>query len=132
MIVKYFVGPTFNKEKFVDILRRQMNVAAREVDDGILIDKEAFARAPAVSPWVEMNREDIMSALHTRAATEQEIFRLRHPERYELFAGGTPLTKSHDLEDLRATAVNTYGLYIVDMDTSKVMWEAYASHPIKR
>lgn len=122
--VKYFVGLTFNKEKFVNILRHQMNVAAQEADDGILIDKDAFAQAPAVSPWVEMNREDIMSSLHTRAATELEVFRLRHPERYELFAGDTPLVKSHDLEDLRATAVNTYKPYIVDMDTGEIMWEA--------
>lgn len=121
--IKYFVGDTFDKTKFVDILRHQMNVAAQEIEGGILIDKDAFAQAPAVSPWVEMNREDILSALHTRAATEQEIFRLRHPERYELFAGGTPLAKSYDLEDLRTTAINAYGLYIVDMDTGEIMWE---------
>lgn len=124
MFVKYFTSPTFKREKFAEVLREQMNVAARAVDDGIILDRAAFDDAPAVSPWVEMNREDIMSSLHTRAATEQEIFRLKHPERYELFAGSTPLAKSHDLDDLRATAVNTYDLYIVDMDTGEVMWEA--------
>lgn len=72
--VKWFVGPQFNKRDFIKLLRYRMNVQAAEVEDGIILDKEAFNLMPsALMPhWAFINKEDINSNLHTRAADFSE------------------------------------------------------------
>lgn len=123
-IVKYFVGPSFNKEKFVDVLKYQLNVPSWYVLDGIILDRDALAIAPAVSTWVEMNREDIMSNLHTRPASEEEIFLIKNPDKFQLYSLGTPIARSNSMESLRESARTIYNLYIVDMETGEVVWES--------
>lgn len=84
--IKYFTSGTFDRNDFAAMLRAKMNVEARAVNDGVILDKDAFNRVhPAYMPhWAFINREDINSALHTRAATEREIFMLSHPSEYFL------------------------------------------------
>lgn len=84
--VKLFTSTTFDRNDFAAMLRAKMNVEARAVEDGVILDKDAFNSVhPAHMPhWAFINREDINSALHTRAATEREIFMLKHPSEYFL------------------------------------------------
>lgn len=67
--IKYFTNPTFNKPEFVRLLRYSMNVRAAVVDDGIILDLDAFnATSKAAMPhWVFINERDINSNLHTRS-----------------------------------------------------------------
>lgn len=73
--VKYFTNVMFNREKFVDMLQCTMNVPAAVVDDGVILDREAFnAISAAHMPhWAFINRKYINSNLHTRPATSKEI-----------------------------------------------------------
>lgn len=129
-IVKYFTPATFKKEKFVDILRYQMNVAAGVADDGVYIDREAFAKTSNGPKWVEMNREDIMSELHTRVATKHEIFRLLHPAQYQVtcYVNGEwlPLVESNSLDQLKACVDGVSkadSVAIIDITTGEVVYE---------
>lgn len=72
--IKWFVGPRFNKRDFIKLLRYRMNVPAAEVEDGIILDRDVFNLIPsALMPhWAFINREDINSPLHTRAADFNE------------------------------------------------------------
>lgn len=72
--IKWFVGPQFNKRNFIKLLRYRMNVPAAEVEDGIILDKDAFNLMPsAIMPhWAFINKEDINSPLHTRMANFNE------------------------------------------------------------
>lgn len=82
--IKLFTSGTFDRNDFAAMLRAKMNVEARAMDDGVILDKDAFNCVhPAHMPhWAFINREDINSALHTRAATEREIFMLKHNSKY--------------------------------------------------
>ena len=73
--IKYFTNPTFNKPEFVRLLRYSMNVQAAVVDDGIILDLDAFnAVSKAAMPhWVFINEQDINSNLHTRPASLDEF-----------------------------------------------------------
>lgn len=73
--IKYFTNPTFNKTEFVRLLRYSMNVRAAVVDDGIILDLDAFnATSKAAMPhWVFINERDINSNLHTRPASLDEF-----------------------------------------------------------
>lgn len=73
--IKYFTNPTFNKSEFVRLLRYSMNVRAAAVDDGIILDLDAFnAISKAAMPhWVFINERDINSNLHTRPASLDEF-----------------------------------------------------------
>lgn len=86
MVIKYFTTPTFNREAFASLLRNTMSVPAVAVNDGILLDKDAFLNwEPARMPtWAFINRDDIRSPFHTRPATEAEVKLLDYPTRYRL------------------------------------------------
>ena len=73
--IKYFTNPTFNKSAFVRLLRFSLNVRAAAVDDGIILDLDAFnAISKAAMPhWVFINERDINSNLHTRPASLDEF-----------------------------------------------------------
>lgn len=73
--IKYFTNPTFNKPEFVRLLRYSMNVRAAVVDDGIILDLDAFNTiSKAVMPhWAFINERDINSKLHTRPASLDEF-----------------------------------------------------------
>lgn len=70
MYIKYFTSDLFNKSEFVKLLRYTMNVEAAMVEDGIILDIDAFnAVSKAVMPhWAFIN-----SKLHTRPASKEEF-----------------------------------------------------------
>ena len=72
--VKWFVGPMFRKREFIKILRYKMNVEAAEVEDGIILDRDAFnsVRLAYMPHWAYINYEYINSDLHTRPASKEE------------------------------------------------------------
>lgn len=72
--IKYFTNPIFNKPEFVRLLRYSMNVRAMAVDDGIILDLDAFnAISKAAMPhWIFINERYINSKLHTRPASQEE------------------------------------------------------------
>lgn len=73
--IKYFTNPTFNKPEFVRLLRYSMNVRAAIVDDGIILDLDAFnsISKAAMPHWVFINERYINSNLHTRPASLDEF-----------------------------------------------------------
>lgn len=131
--VKYFTNPTFKRTEFVDVLMYQLNVTAGAVDDGIVLDRDAFNAVPdAILPkWAKINKEDINSGLHTRPATEREIYRLTHKatSRYQihLIIGGVWIaTEGQDLEFMKACAdavQHAKSVAIVDLTTGEVVYE---------
>lgn len=72
--IKWFVGPMFRKRDFIKLLRYKMNVEAAEVEDGIILDLNAFnaIRVAYMSHWAYINRKFINSNLHTRPASREE------------------------------------------------------------
>lgn len=40
--IKYFTNPQFDNVKFADMLRLKMNVRAKAVEDGVILDRDAF------------------------------------------------------------------------------------------
>ena len=72
--VKWFVGPMFRKREFIKILRYKMNVEAAEVEDGIILDRDAFnsVRLAYMPHWAYINHKYINSDLHTRPASREE------------------------------------------------------------
>lgn len=84
--VKYFVGPEFDKAGFCNLLWHDMNVRCREVDDGVVLDLDAFNAMPAgrMPVWAWQNRDDINSRLHTREANFSEWPELTPKTRYSL------------------------------------------------
>lgn len=66
--VKYFTNPQFDNAKFADMLRLKMNVRAKAVEDGVILDRDAFnAMSAALMPnWAWLNKQSINSPLHTR------------------------------------------------------------------
>lgn len=73
--IKYFTSPMFKRDEFVNMLKSKMNVRAYAVDDGIILDKEAFnaVRVADMTHWAYINRKCINSNLHTRSAEWYEI-----------------------------------------------------------
>lgn len=84
--VKYFTSEMFEKEKFVSLLRVKMNVRARTVEDGIILDRDAYNAIPAstMPHWAYMMKKYINSPLHTRPATPDEWPALTPNYRYML------------------------------------------------
>lgn len=74
MYIKYFTNAQFNKDEFTKLLRYVMNVKAAPVEDGIILDLEAFNSVPkgAMPHWAFINSRFINSKLHTREATREE------------------------------------------------------------
>lgn len=40
--IKYFTNPQFDNAKFADMLRLKMNVRAKAVKDGVILDRDAL------------------------------------------------------------------------------------------
>lgn len=72
--IKWFVGPMFKKRDFIKLLRYKMNVHSAEVEDGIILDLNAFnsIRVAYMPHWAYINRKFINSNLHTRPASKEE------------------------------------------------------------
>lgn len=77
MFVKWFVPEHFRKERFAEMLEREMNVRAMPVDGGIVFDKTAFndnleiiKRLP---DWIKVNLKDLTNPLRSRPATPEEV-----------------------------------------------------------
>lgn len=84
--IKYFTNPQFDNAKFADMLRLKMNVRAKAVEDGVILDRDAFnAMSAALMPnWAWLNKQSINSPLHTRPADPTEWPDLAHAYRYLL------------------------------------------------
>lgn len=84
--IKYFTNPQFDNAKFADMLRLKMNVRAKAVEDGVILDRDAFnAMSAALMPnWAWLNKQSINSPLHTRPAEPAEWPELAHAYRYLL------------------------------------------------
>lgn len=84
--IKYFTNPQFDNAKFADMLRLRMNVRAKAVEDGVILDRDAFnATSAAFMPnWAWLNKQSINSPLHTRPAEPAEWPDLTHAYRYLL------------------------------------------------
>ena len=84
--IKYFTNPQFDNAKFADMLRLRMNVRAKAVEDGVILDRDAFnATSAALMPnWAWLNKQSINSPLHTRPAEPAEWPELTHAYRYLL------------------------------------------------
>ena len=84
--IKYFTNPQFDNAKFADMLRLKMNVRAKAVEDGVILDRKAFnATSAALMPnWAWLNKQSINSPLHTRPADPAEWPELTHAYRYLL------------------------------------------------
>lgn len=84
MFVKLYTNTVFDKQGFRDMLVQKCNIRCAVVDDGIILDKEAFNKAD-LPEWAKLNQEDVNSSLHTRPATEEEYNQARQP-RYILYS----------------------------------------------
>ena len=58
--IKYFTNPQFDNAKFADMLRLKMNVRAKAVEDGVILDRDAF-----MPNWAWLNKQSINSPLQT-------------------------------------------------------------------
>ena len=131
MYIKYFTSDLFNKSEFVKLLRYTMNVEAAQVEDGIILDIDAFnAVSKALMPhWAFINSKFINSKLHTRPASkeeykatrvkiEAEILELEEKIRSKKKAETNPLNNVYFLEKIK----NLYNILnddTVSMDTKK-------------
>lgn len=84
--IKLFTAERFDNVKFANMLQYQMNVRARAVDDGVILDRDAFnATESAYMPqWAWLNKSAINNPLRTRPATPDEWPDLSTRYRYSL------------------------------------------------
>lgn len=142
MYIKYFTNPMFEREDFAAVLREKMNVRAKAVEGGVILDHEAFkaVRASHMPHWVFINRQYINDPLHTRPATPAEVESLRYSARYIMQEyrseedTKTTIDADSDFSYLRRQALaykKHYAetvcyvpkLYIVDTTTGEVVYE---------
>lgn len=136
--IKYFTNPQFDNKAFADMLKLKMNVRAKAVEDGVILDREAFnATSSAVMPnWAWMNKKSINSDLHTRPAEPAEWPDLTCKYKYVLAVltednVGCPLEQADgkDYISMQADMVAGYwrdepgfiGVAVVDNDTGEVV-----------
>lgn len=86
--IKFFTMPTFDNSGFCDVLKNKCNVKCCVADDGIILDLQAFSelRLCDMPHWVYINREDILSPLHTRPAFPEEYASLERKYRFQMVA----------------------------------------------
>lgn len=136
--IKYFTNPQFDNAKFADMLRLKMNVCAKAVEDGIILDRETFnATSPAFIPnWAKVNKQRINNPLYTRPAEPAEWPELTHAYRYLLIIlfdnkDTCHLEQADGLECIneQADMVANYwrkeegffGVAVIDSDTGEIM-----------
>lgn len=136
--IKYFTNPQFDNAKFADMLRLKMNVRAKAVEDGIILDRDAFnATSAAFMPnWAWLNKQSINSPLHTRPAEPAEWPELTHAYRYLLAIvfddkDACQLEQADGLDYISEQADMVagywrkedgfYGVAVIDNDTGEIM-----------
>lgn len=84
--VKFFTPATFDREGFTEMLKLKMNVRAKAVDDGVILDRDAFNATPAkfMPVWAWNCRKDINNPLRVRLAEPAEWPELNPRSRYLL------------------------------------------------
>lgn len=139
--IKYFTNPQFDNAKFANMLRLQMNVRAKAVEDGVILDRDAFnaIEAGLMPQWAWLNKRAINSQLHTRPAEPMEWPDLSHHYRYLLTIvfedkAACPLEQSDGLEYISKQAdmvadywrkeSGYYGVAVVDNETGEVVYIA--------
>ena len=115
-----------------------MNVRAKAVEDGVILDREAFnATSAALMPnWAWLNKKSINSPLHTRPAEPTEWPELTHAYRYLLAIvfndkDACQLEQADGLEYISEQADvvarywrkedGFYGVAVIDNDTGEIM-----------
>lgn len=133
MFVKLYTSAVFDKQGFRDMLVQKCNIRCAVVDDGIILDREAFNKAD-LPEWARLNQEDVNSPLHTRPATEEEYNQARQA-RYILYsyAGAkdielTAIFTEDDLAQMKQVADDWWLIthrvaIVVDSTTGEVVYE---------
>lgn len=136
--IKYFTDPQFNNAKFANMLRLEMNIRANAVEDGVILDREAFnATSSAFIPnWAKVNKQRINNPLYTRPAEPAEWPELTHTYHYLLTIlfdnkDACQLEQADELEYIseQADMVANYwrkeegffGVAVIDNDTGEIM-----------
>ena len=138
--VKFFTPAYFQNEKFCQVLWNHMNVRCKPVEDGVILDREAFNMMPLgeMPTWCWMNHQDINSPLHTRPATPDEWPELNPKTRYVMgvmydFTDVLPLenadgfdymvTEAQDAAEANRDDPEFVAVVIVDKETGKVVYK---------
>ena len=136
--IKYFTNPQFDNAKFADMLRLRMNVRAKAVEDGVILDRDTFnATNAALMPhWAWLNKQSINSPLHTKPAEPAEWPELTHAYRYLLAVvfddkDAYQLKQADGLEHIGEQAdvvagywrkeEGFYGVAVINNDTGEIM-----------
>ena len=126
--IKYFTNPQFDNAKFADMLRLKMNVRAKAVEDGVILDRDAFnATSAALMPnWAWLNKKSINSDLHTRPADPEEWPELAHAYRYLLAIvfddkDACQLEQADMVAGYWRKEDGFYGVAVIDNDTGEIM-----------
>ena len=126
--IKYFTNPQFDNAKFADMLRLKMNVRAKAVEDGVILDRDAFnAMSAALMPnWAWLNKQSINSPLHTRPADPAEWPELTHAYRYLLAIvfddkDACQLEQADMVAGYWRKENGFYGVAVIDNDTGEIM-----------
>lgn len=126
--IKYFTNPQFDNAKFADMLRLRMNVRAKAVEDGVILDRDAFnATSAALMPnWAWLNKQSINSPLHTRPAEPAEWPELTHAYRYLLAIvfddkDACQLEQADMVAGYWRKGDGFYGVAVIDNDTGEIM-----------
>lgn len=126
--IKYFTNPQFDNAKFADMLRLKMNVRAKAVEDGVILDRDAFnATSAAFMPnWAWLNKQSINSPLHTRPAEPAEWPELTHAYRYLLAIvfddkDACQLEQADMVAGYWRKEDGFYGVAVIDNDTGEIM-----------
>lgn len=141
--IKYYTPCNFQNEEFCALLWEKMNVRCKPVDDGVILDLDAFNMVPAgyMPTWAWMNRDDINSKLHTRLATEDEWPELTPKTKYVLGIifrpyedEAVPMENADGLEYIKRQADEAKEDFeddpdfeiavVIDRDTGKVVYTA--------
>lgn len=136
--IKFFTSPMFRKQEFVDMLKYRCNVRACAVDDGIILDREAFNNTSVayLPHWAYLNKKFINSQFHTRPATYDEYHELTKP-RYSVVMrtkdNSTEIQESDSLDNMKEQANicaciwrNKYevtAIHVMDNFTGEIMHE---------
>lgn len=115
--VKYITREDFNKTDFVQMLKEKMNVRAKEVDDGIILDLDAFNDVPTylMPYWARLNADAINSKYHTKEVIKEDWPTNNDSLHYILIIQENEkefkVMKSHETENLKVIIKEFRKLY---------------------
>lgn len=137
--VKLFTSETFDNRTFARLLERQMNVRAKAVEDGVILDRDAFNSWPAgeMPVWAFVNKADINSPLHTREAQPDEWPDIQGDAKFQIAirwsdcateAGKVPgksgaLRLAQDLADELHDKDGFISVMLIDLKNHKILHE---------